>query len=286
MDFLDLPQMQRAFLIALIAGPMAGLLGTFVTMRRMAFFSDAISHGAMTGITLGFALGLAKDVNSVAMQVVLLVFCALIALLMARLFEKTSLHTDTVIAFSYTGSVALGVVVLSRLHSGARVLENALFGDILAASPTDVGLVLALAILTIVFLCLNLRALTLSVVHENLAKMEGFNVRRLNYFFVILIAVVVALLIRQLGALLISGILVVPPAAARVIARNFRQMLVLSTGFGLAGAALGVFCSYHLDTPTGPTIVLTDVAILSVCMLLGILLREKAYQPQSRLNLK
>ena len=263
-------------MIALIAGPMAGLLGTFITLRRMSFFSDAISHGAMTGITLGFALNLAKDINSPAMQVTLVVFCTLIALLMAGLFEKTSLHTDTVIAFSYTGSVALGVVILSRLHTGARVLENALFGDILAASRADVYLVAALAASIVLFLCLNLRALTLSVVHENLAKMEGFNVRRLNYLFVILIAIVVALLIRQLGALLISGILVVPPAAARVIARNFKQMLVLSTGFGLLGAALGVFASYHLDAPTGPTIILTDVAILTACMLISVALGTKA----------
>lgn len=278
--------MQRAFLIALIAGPMGGLLGTFITLRRMAFFSDAISHGAMTGITLGFALSLAKDVNSPMMQVTLVVFCTLIALLMAGLFERTNLQTDTVIAFSYTGSVALGVVVLSRLHSGARVLENALFGDILAASPSDVWMIGALAAAVIVFLLLNMRALTLSVIHENLAKMEGFNTRRLNYLFIILIAIVVALLIRQLGALLISGLLVVPPAAARVIARNFKQMLLLSILFGLIGAATGVFSSYHLDTPTGPTIILTDVVILSLCMILSGLIQGRAYKSHSTLNLK
>src|SRR3989442_11354184 len=106
-EFLELPQMQRAFLIALIAGPVAGLLGAFITLRRMAFFSDAISHAAMTGVTLGFALRLAGDANSPAMQATLVVFCVAIALMMAWLFERTTLHTDTVIAFSYTGSVAL-----------------------------------------------------------------------------------------------------------------------------------------------------------------------------------
>src|SRR5437868_6602135 len=116
LEFLELPQMQRAFVIALIAGPVAGLLGTFITLRRMSFFSDAISHGAMTGVALGFALNLARDVNSPAMQCTLVVFCSLVALLMAWLFQKTTLHADTVIAFSYTGSVALGVIVISRLR--------------------------------------------------------------------------------------------------------------------------------------------------------------------------
>lgn len=257
--------MQRAFAIALIAGPIAGLLGTFITLRRMSFFSDAISHGAMTGVAAGMALHIARDMNSPAMQVTLVVFCSLIALLMAWLFERTTLHADTVIAFSYTGSVALGVIVISRLR-GYRVLEGALFGDILAASPADVWITGGLALFTLWFLILNMRALALSVVQENLARLEGLNTRRLNYLFVVLIAIVVALLLRQLGALLISGLIVIPAAASRVVARDFRAMLILSAVFGLLGAACGVFSSYHLDTPTGPTIVLADVLILSVCL--------------------
>lgn len=266
-EFLELPQMQRAFAIALIAGPVAGVLGTFITLRRMSFFADAISHAAMTGVTLGFALRLAQEVNSTSMQITLIVFCVAIALLMARLFERTTLHTDTVIAFSYTGSVALGVVLISRLR-GYRVLEGALFGDILGSSARDVWLIAGLAVVTLGFLFLNLRALTLSVVHENLARLEGLNVRVLNYAFVVLIAVVVALLLRQLGALLISGLIVVPAAAARILAGDFRQMLGWSAAIGFVGAAGGVAASYHLDTPTGPTMVLADVAILAVCLAL------------------
>jgi ABC-type Mn2+/Zn2+ transport system permease subunit len=258
--------MQRAFLIALITGPVGGLLGTFVTLRRLSFFSDAISHSAMTGVALGFSLNIAREVNSPSMQGVLLVFCVLMALFMAWLFEKTTLHTDTVIAFSFTGSVALGVVVLSRMDSGARILHSALFGDILASSPADLWLVLGLAVATLVFLFLNMRALTLSVVQENLARLQGFNMRRINYLFVALIALVVAVLLRQMGALLVSGLLVIPAAGARLVAGSFRAMLLLSAAFGTIGGGVGVFSSYHLDTPTGPTIVLALVAVLSICL--------------------
>jgi len=265
LEFLELPQMQHAFLVALIAGPVGGLLGSFITLRGMSFFSDAIAHGAMTGVTLGFVLNLARDVNSPAMQATVVVFCVAMALLMAWLLERTTLHADTVIAFTYTGSVALGVVMISRLR-GYRALESALFGDILASSQTDVWVMAGLAVLAFGFLAFNLRPLTLAVVQENLAKIEGFNTRRLNYAFVVLIALVIAVLLRQLGALLISGLIVVPAAAARVVAGNFRAMLLVSAGFGLAGAAFGVFGSYHLDTPTGPTIVLADVVILTLCL--------------------
>ncbi len=267
-EFLQLPQMRYAFLIALIAGPLGGVLGSFVTLRGMAFFSDAISHGAMTGVTLGFALNVAREAGDPAMQLVLVVFCVAMALLMAWALERTALHADTVIAFTYTGSVALGVVMISRLRGG-RALENALFGDILASSAADVWIMAALALCTALFLAFNLRPLTLAVVQENLAKIEGYNTRRLNYAFVVLLALVVALLLRQLGALLISGLIVVPAAAARVVAGTFRRMLAISAGLGLVGAAFGVFGSYHLDTPTGPTIVLTDVILLTLCLALS-----------------
>lgn len=279
-EFLELPQMQRAFLIVLIAGPLGGLLGSFITLKRMSFFSDAISHAAMTGVTLGFALHLAPDINSPAMQVTLVVFCSVIALVMAWLFDKTTLHTDTVIAFSYTGSVAFGVIVFTKMH--ARVLlENALFGDILASSAADVWVMAGLGVVTVTFLVCNMRALTLSIVQENLAKIEGIDTRRLNYCFVVLIAVVVAVLLRQLGALLISGLIVVPAAAARLVAGGFQRMLILGACFGLIGGVVGVFASYHLDTPTGPTIVLSDVLILCCCLLFGGLVggTEKILRP-------
>src|SRR3989442_14831056 len=98
-EFLELPQMQRAFLIALIAGPVAGLLGAFITLRRMAFFSDAISHAAMTGVTLGFALRLAGDAKSPAMQATLFGFFVAIALGMAWVFLRTTAPTHKGIAF-------------------------------------------------------------------------------------------------------------------------------------------------------------------------------------------
>lgn len=260
--------MQRAFFIALIAGPMAGLLGTFITLKGMSFFSDAISHGAMTGIALGLILNITQDATSPAMQVVLVVFCTSLGLLMAWLLEKTSLRSDTIIAFTFTGSVALGVVIIQKL-SGYRMIEAALFGDILGAGDEDVWVIAGLSLLVVAFLMFNGRALCLTIVQESLARVEGVRVRLLNYLFITLVALVIALLLKQLGALLISGLIVIPAAAARVVAGNFRQMMIFGAVFGLVGAALGVWASYHADTPTGPTIVLADVGILIVCLVAG-----------------
>ncbi len=265
---LQLPQMQRAYLVALMAGPAAGLLGAFITARGMAFFSDAISHGAMTGVALGLFLQLAHDIYSPQMQAVLLIFCCGMGLLMAFLLERTTLRADTIIAFTFTGSVALGVVIIQRLR-GYRVLEGALFGDILATTPTDLWVIGGLCVVITGFILWNARALTLMVVHEDLARMGAARTRLLHYAFVLLVAVSIALLLKQLGALLISGLIVIPAASARVLAGAFRQMLALAAGLGLVGALGGVWGSYHFETPTGPSIVLANVGILILSMLAG-----------------
>jgi zinc transport system permease protein len=262
------PQLERALLIAMIAGPIMGMLGTFITLRGMAFFSDAISHAAMTGVGLGIALRLVNDVYGGGMQLVLVIFCCLVALMMAWLFERTSLRADTVIAFSYSGAVALGVILINQLK-GYQSLEGVLFGEILFASDQDVWLILGLSILVFVFLLINMRGLLLCVVQENLARIAGINIRRLNYSFVVVIALVIALLLQQLGALLISGLIVIPAAASRMVAGSFRQMLVCSALFGFLAGILGIASSAQFDLPTGPTIVLANVAFLIMAMTIG-----------------
>jgi zinc transport system permease protein len=270
-EILQTPQLERALLIAAVAGPIMALLGTFITLRGMAFFSDAISHAALTGVGLGVALKLTNDVYGVGMQLVLIVFCCLVGLMMAWLFERTSLRADTVIAFSYSGAVALGVILISELK-GYQSLEGVLFGEILFASETDVWMILGLSVVVLLFLLLNLRALLLCVVQEDLARIAGVNIRRLNYLFVLLIALMIALLLQQLGALLISGLIVIPAAASRMVSTSFRQMLVLAAVFGLVAGIIGITTSAQFDLPTGPTIVLANVFLLVAAMIFGAVL--------------
>ena len=275
LELLQNPQLQRALWIALIAGPVLGLLGAIITLRGLAFFSDAISHSAMTGVGLGLMLRLANDVYGPSMQAVLVVFCCAIALIMAWLLERTSLRADTVIAFSYSVATALGVILISRLK-GYQSLEGVLFGEILFASDWDVWLVIGLGLIVSIFLALNLRGLLLCTIEENLARLAGINVRRLNYSFVVLIALVVALLLQQLGALLIGGLIVIPAAASRMVARSFRQMLCWSAVFALLAGMVGILASAQYDLPTGPSIVLANTLFLFLAMIAGRFVLQRA----------
>jgi zinc transport system permease protein len=191
--------------------------------------------------------------------------------MMAWLFERTSLRADTVIAFSYSGAVALGVILISQLK-GYQSLEGVLFGEILFASSQDVWMIFGLSVVVLAFLLVNMKALLLCVVHEDLARIAGINIRKLNYLFVLLIALVIGFLLQQLGALLVSGLIVIPAAASRMVATSFRQMLILSAVFGLVAGALGIIGSAQWNLPTGPTIVLANVCFLIIAMVVGAIL--------------
>ena len=264
LEFLAEPFMQRALLVALALGPICGFLGVFVTARRMAFFSDTISHAALTGVAAGFLAGFEEPTIPV------LLYCSLVAVAMLWLREKTQLLNDTIMAVLLSSSVAGGVVLLSLQRNRWAELDKFLLGDILSVNWTDVGVAWGVACFVAGVLLWKLTPLVLLTTHEDLAHVGGIRVRAMNYGFVILLTVAVSLSIRALGILLVTSLIVLPPAIARSLSHNLRQHIMLSFIVGVVGAGGGVLSSYPLNLPTGPTITLT----LSLLFVLSLVVRR------------
>ena len=257
------PWMQRAFLAALFLAPLCALLGVFVTARRMAFFSDTISHAGLTGVALGVWLGLA-DPTLPLVAVSLAVAAAIF-----WLKENTSLVTDSIMALLLSGSVAAGVLILSMLKTRPGYLHGFLFGDILAVGWREVWQAAALCLVVTAGVFLKLSDLSLLTAHEEIARVCGIRVRRLNYAFVIVLTLTVALTIRLLGIILVTSLLVIPPAAAGNLSRNLRQQILLSLAAGLVGGLGGLALAYHLDVPCGAAIVLTCIGLFVLTLVAG-----------------
>jgi zinc transport system permease protein len=255
--------MQRAIAAALLLGPMCALLGVFVTARRMAFFSDTVAHGALTGVALGIWFGLADPTFPMVL------FSLGIAAGILYLKKNTELLTDTIMALLLSGSVALGILILSLTNGSRSEIHGYLFGDILAVDDKDVWLACGLFFLIWLGFVLFLSPVALITANEDLAHVCGVQVRRANFFFVLALTITVALSIRLLGIILVTSLLVVPAAAARNISRNLRQQLIFSVLFGLAGSVAGTVSAYQLDVPCGPAIVLCCIAIFIASMIVG-----------------
>jgi ABC-type Mn2+/Zn2+ transport system permease subunit len=261
LPFLQYPFMQRALAAGLVIGLLCAVVGVYVTLRSMSFFSDAISHSALAGIALGVLLGVDPVLAAV-------VFCVVVAMGITFLTLQTELTSDTVIGVFFSGSMALGVLLIGMQKGYQTDLLTYLFGDVLAVTPLDVGLSFGLAVLVLGVVFSRSTLLLKIAFNRDLAAVEGVRVRTWDYVFMALLALTVAVSVKIVGIVLVSALIIVPAAAARNIAPDFRRLMGLSVAFGVIGAVLGLVASFYLDTASGPTMVVVVVLIFVITLLL------------------
>lgn len=251
-ELLALPFMQRALIGGLLTGALGGLLGSFAVLRQLSFFSDALGHSALLGITLGILLGLNPTL-------VLIPFAVLFALVVSRLVERSQLPTDALLNIVYSSSLAIAVVALSFVRSYKGGIHQLLFGDILGISWLDLGLIVALLLTALGYLGLTRRDQILLTLDEPLALSRGVAVPLHRLLFIVLLAVVVAISIKAVGVLLISAFVVIPACASRLVSVQFNVYVALAAGLGAICAVLGLLLSGSLNLPSGPCVVLMQL---------------------------
>jgi len=261
-ELLALPFLQRALLAGLLTGALGGVLGSFAVLRQLSFFSDALGHSALLGISLGIALGLDPTL-------VLIPFAVLFALGVHRLVRSSRLPADALLNIVYSSSLALAVLTLSRTRGLQGGIERLLFGDILGVTWHDLQLILALLVLAGGYLLLSQRSQILLTIDEPLAVSRGVDADRHRLAFVVLLAVVVAVSIKAVGVLLISAFVVIPACAARLACRRFGSYVALAASLGAGGAVLGLLASAAFDLPSGPSVVLVQTLGFLLVLALG-----------------
>jgi len=264
-ELLALPFLQRALLAGLLTGCLGGILGSFAVLRQLSFFSDALGHSALLGITAGILLGLPPTV-------VLVPFAVLFALGVDRLARRSRLPTDALLNIVYSSSLALAVLVLSRVRSYRGGIEQLLFGDILGVSWFDLALILLLLIGAGAYLLLSRRSQILLTLDEPLAISRGVDADLHRRLFIVLLAVVVAISIKAVGVLLISAFVVIPACASRLVSRRFPHYVLIAAGLGGACAVAGLLLSAAFNLPSGPAVVLVQL----LGFLLGLALAGRA----------
>lgn len=259
---LQFPFMQRALLAGLFSGGLGGLLGSVAVLRQLSFFSDALGHSALLGISLGVLLG-------VEPTLVLIPFAVLFALLVGQLVERSRLPGDALLNIIYSSSLAIAVVVLRLVSARAGSLEQLLFGDILGVSWPDVTLQGLLLLAVLAYLLLTRRSQILVSLDAGLAVSQGVAVAWQRLAFVVVLAVVVALSIKAVGVLLISAFVVIPACAARLLARGFGRYMALASGLGAGCGVLGLLASGWLNLPSGPCVVIMQLLVFLAALLLS-----------------
>jgi len=250
---LQQPFMQRALIGGLLTGCLGGLLGSFAVLRQLSFFSDALGHSALLGVSIAVLLNLNPTL-------VLIPFAVLFALLVNQLVQRSRLPTDALLNIVYSSSLAFAVVVLSLVESYRGGIQQLLFGDILGISWSDLTVIAVLLLGALIYLALSLRAQVLLTLNSDLAGAFGVGASRHRLAFIVLLAVVVAVSIKAVGVLLISAFVVIPACGGRLVSRHFPLYALISACLGGGCALLGLLGSGLTNLPSGPCVVIVQFA--------------------------
>ncbi len=241
--------MKNALLGVLLVTPIFGLLGTMIVNNKMAFFSDSLGHSALTGIAIGFIVGIKNPILSI------LFFSVLITIAILIVKEANTASTDTIIGVFSSTAVALGIVILSR-NGGFNKYSGYLIGDLLSINSSDLLTLGIVFVLVISLWVVIFNKLLISSMNPSLARSRGISVKLYEYLFTLMMALIVTISIQWVGILIISSLLIIPAAASRNIAKNMRQYHIYSVSIALISGLSGLILSYFWGTATGATIVL------------------------------
>ncbi len=255
MQYLILPLLGGAG-VALMAGP----LGVVMVWRRLAYFGDTLSHSGLLGVTLALALHLNITLGVCIVALV-------VALLLLGLQTRLQMSSDTLLGLlSYT-MLAVGLLALAMFEHLRVDVLGLLYGDILALTVKEVAIIYGGGAGVLLILSLLWQPLLRLIVHAELAQVEGVAIKKIHTLYVLLLSLVIAFAIKIVGVLLITALLIIPAAAARIQAKSPEKMAVFASGIGVVAVILGMSVSHYWDMPTGPAIVVVASGILLLRML-------------------
>ena len=246
--------MVRGMVAAILVGIVCAVVGTYMVLRGMAFFGDALAHTILPGIALGYIIsgGARETLFWWALGTAILA-----ALGIGAVSRQAQLKEDTAIGIIFAGMFALGIALISTVRSYAVDLSHFLFGDVLGVSPQSLWLIVifgGLVLLTIAAFYKEFMTLSFDPI---LAVTLRLPVGTLNNLLLALIAVTVAVSLQTVGVALMVAMLITPAATAYLLTHRLHTMMILAACFAAFSGIAGLYLSYYLSIASGAAIVLT-----------------------------
>ncbi|MEM4274537.1 MAG: metal ABC transporter permease [Candidatus Nitrosocaldaceae archaeon] len=253
---------QKALISGIAISIACSMLGLFLVVKRYALFGDAISHIALSGVSIGIFLNVYPLWTSI-------ITSTIASLGIIRLRKSTKLHGDTIISILLLSGVAFAVMLISISNGFTSDLFSYLFGNILLISNEDfITALIASSIIIASILILKDRLYYIAINLEQ-AKLSGIKVDLIEYIFMILASVIAIVAIRLVGILLVSSIIVLPNAASLMLGKGFKFTMLASIIISVTSVVIGIISSYYLDIAPSSMIV-----IIGLVILLGIVIKN------------
>jgi ABC-type Mn2+/Zn2+ transport system permease subunit len=256
--------MLRGMIAAVLVGIVCAVVGTYVVLRGMAFFGDALAHTILPGIALGYLIsgGARETLFWWALGTAIVA-----ALGIGAISKQAEVKEDTAIGIIFAGMFALGIALISTVRSYAVDLSHFLFGDVLGVSPQSLWLIIIFGGIVLVTIAAFYKEFMVLSFDPILATTLRLPVGVLNNLLLTLIAVTVAVSLQTVGVALMVAMLVTPAATAYLLTHRLPAMMSLAAIFASFSGVVGLYLSYYLSIASGAAIVLTATAIFMLAFL-------------------
>jgi ABC-type Mn2+/Zn2+ transport system permease subunit len=254
------PFMVRGLLASLMVGTLCAVVGTYVVLRGMAFFGDALAHAILPGVAIAFLLEINLFWGALAMGLVT-------ALGIGYLGGRGEIKEDTAIGVIFAASFALGVALLSTVQTYSVDLTHILFGNVLGVSNTDLWLTAGLGLLALLAVVLLYKELLVISFDPILAATLRLPLNVLNYLLLVLIALTVVVSLQTVGVALMVAMLVTPAATAYLLTRRLWHMMIVGAVFGAVSSVAGLYLSFYANLASGAAVVLVCTAFFVLAFL-------------------
>ena len=250
----------RALIAAVIVGVVCSVLGTYVVLRGMAFFGDALAHTILPGVVIAFLLGWPLAVGALIVGI-------LAALGIGALTERGTLKEDTAIGVIFAGLFSLGIALLSTSGNYTLDLAHFLFGNLLGVSTNDLWVIAGLGAVVLLTIYAFYKEFLVLSFDPVLAVTLRLPTTFLRYLLLVLIAVTIVTALQVVGIALMLAMFVTPAATASLLTRRLPTMMGVAAGIGAFSGVAGLYASFYLNVASGAAVVLVASLIFLLVFL-------------------
>ena len=274
--------MIRGLAAVVIVGIVSGVLGTFVILRGMALFGNALAHAILPGVAIAYLLAGTSQwlfVGGLA--------AGIVTALGIGAISKEGVKEDTATGVMFVSMFALGIALISTVRSYTTDLTHFLFGNVLGVSGADLWLIGLSAAMVLILIAAFYKEFLVVSFDPILATTLRLRASFFNYLLLLLIAVTIVLSLQAVGVALMTAMLVTPAATASMLTRRLPYMMLLSAVIGASSGVIGLYLSYYISVASGPAIVLTSTTFFLLALLFspyqGLITRWRLAQRQALL---
>lgn len=256
--------MVRGMLAALMVGTVSAVVGSYVVLRGMAFFGDALAHAILPGVALGYLVGGGANAPLFWWALLSAVFASVG---IGALIREAKVREDTAIGIVFAGMFALGVAMISSVRSYSVDLSHFLFGNVLGVTNQDLVLILVFGALILLAVLLFYKEFLVLAFDPLLAATLRLPARTLEYLLLVLIALSIVVSLQTVGVALMVAMLVTPAASAYLLTRRLPVMMLIAAVIASLSGVTGIYISYYASIASGSAIVLTATAFFALAWL-------------------